>query len=100
MLKSLGVATVVAAAVLLAGCGGEDSVAWPAYSDGYAAGADYSGEKNQTRDFCRGLAAEQFGEADSQQGIAFVYGCGQAANGIPKDSQDFIEANYGAEMTE
>lgn len=80
-------------AALLAGCG-DTGVAWPAYSDGYSAGAEYRGAKNQTRDHCRELAAEQFGDADSREGIAFVYGCGQAANRVPKETQEYIEANY------
>lgn len=89
----LGAAAMVALATLLAGCGGS-GVAWPAYTDGYSAGAEYSGAKNKTRDHCRELAAEQFGDADSREGIAFVFGCGQAANGIAKESQEYIEANY------
>ena len=79
----------------LAGCSDDASkVAWPAYSDGYSAGAEYSGASRQTRDYCRGVAAERYGDADSREGIPFVHGCGEAANGLPKANEEEIEAAY------
>lgn len=90
---AIGLVVTATLAVCLAGCG-DSGVAWPAYSDGYSAGAEYDGAKNETRDHCRALATERIGEADNREDIAFVYGCGQAANGVPKETQASIEENY------
>ena len=100
--RGVGVIATVVLSGLLVGCGGGtgSDLAWPAYSDGYSAGVKYSGAGNQTRDYCRSLAAQRFGDADSREGIVFVAGCGQAANGIPKDSQEDIEANYQEESAD
>jgi hypothetical protein len=87
-------------ALLVVSTGCTDSAAerfdaWPDYTSGYSAGTEYKGKANQTRDYCRNLAADNYGDADSPQGIVFVYGCGQGANGLPMDTEEAIGTQYG-----
>lgn len=95
MLKALSTTLVLSSlAFACTACSDNGSEVWPAYQDGYAAGQDYAGPTNKTRDHCWSLGHEKYGESESPEWFAFSAGCGEGANGLPIQSQEAIETAY------
>jgi hypothetical protein len=95
MLKALSTTLVLSSlAFACTACSDNGSEVWPAYQDGYAAGQDYTGPTNKTRDHCWDLANEKYGETESPEWFAFSGGCGEGANELPMQSQEAIEGAY------